>query len=61
MAEIAAAITLARTTATPPGSFLRQVRWKGWKTTVAKRHNLPIRGNRSRHPVDPAEALSSTA
>jgi hypothetical protein len=23
---------------------LRQVRWKGWKTTAAKRHNLRIRG-----------------
>ena len=23
---------------------LRQVRWKGWTTTAAKRHNLRIRG-----------------
>jgi group II intron reverse transcriptase/maturase len=23
---------------------LRQIRWKGWKTTAAKRHNLRIRG-----------------
>jgi len=27
-----------------PRRRLRQVRWKEWKTTAAKRHNLRIRG-----------------
>ena len=26
------------------GNSLRQIRWKEWKTTAAKRHNLRIRG-----------------
>ncbi len=39
---------------------LRQVRWKEWKTTAAKRHNLRIRGISESNPVNGAVAARGT-